>query len=347
MRVNPASSSRQHPKDQARPPVVLQVLPALETGGVERGTVEIADAIVQAGGVALVASSGGRMAAAVERVGGEHICLQLASKNPAVIWRNAGRLAALIRERGIDIERVIAISRHIAAHLIGTHGTDPAKVRIIPRGVDPDIFDPTAVSGSRVVRLVKQWRLLDSMRIVMLPGRLTRWKGQEVLIDALAKLHRPDVCCVFVGSDQGRHNYALSLVRRAEALGISGQVRLVGDCDDMPAALLLADVVVNASIEPEGFGRTVIEAQAMARPVIATAHGGAAETVSDGDTGWLVTPGDADSLAAVLAEALDMPDQERQALGERAREAVRRGYTTLAMQHATLAVYDELLAPAS
>ncbi len=102
---------------------------------------------------------------------------------------------------------------------------------------------------------------------------------------------------VLVGADQGRHRYSAELVAQAERLGVAERVRLVGHCDDMPAALMLADVVVNASTEPEAFGRVVIEAQAMARPVIATDHGGAVETVEHGVTGWRVPPGDADALA--------------------------------------------------
>jgi len=164
-----------------------------------------------------------------------------------------------------------------------------------------------------------------------------------VLIEALAKLRRPDVCCVLVGGERGRERYAASLVRQAERVGVAAQVRMVGECDDMPAALLLADVVVNASTEPEGFGRTIIEAQAMRRLVIASDHGGATETVEDGLTGWRVPPGDAGALAAAIQRALDLSEAERQALGERAREAVRRSYTTEAMQQATLNVYRELL----
>ena len=150
------------------------------------------------------------------------------------------------------------------------------------------------------------------------------------------------MCCVLVGSDQGRRRYAEGLIRQAEALGIADRVRLVGECDDMPAALMLADVVVHASTRPEAFGRVVIEAQAMGRPVIASDLGGPVETVEHGITGWRVPPGDADALAQAIEAALALPEEERAALAVRAREAVLRRYTVAAMQAATLEVYREV-----
>jgi glycosyltransferase involved in cell wall biosynthesis len=372
-------------------PVVLQVLPSLVTGGVERGTVEMTQAVADRGWVALVASAGGRMVAAVERAGGRHLTLPLDSKSPLDIWRNGERLAGLIRAEQVAIvharsrapawsawlacrrtgarfvttyhgtyaedlpfkrhynavmargERVIAASRFIAGLIVERHAIDPARIRVIPRGVDPAVFDPGSVSDDRVVRLARAWRLPVGAQVVLLPGRLTGWKGQTVLISALARLQRRDVCCVLVGSDQGRKRHASDLLRQANALGVADRLHVAGECDDMPAALTLADVVVHASTEPEAFGRVVIEAQAMARPVIASDLGGPTETVEHGVTGWRVAPGDADVLAAAIDHALTLPVAERIAMGARARAAVLRGYTVAAMQAATLAVYDELL----
>ncbi|MBS0641808.1 MAG: glycosyltransferase, partial [Proteobacteria bacterium] len=176
--------------------------------------------------------------------------------------------------------------------------------------------------------------------VVMLPGRLTAWKGHTVLLDAVARLERPEVVAVLVGSHQGRHSYAAALQAQAAQLGITEQLRIVGNCDDMPAALKLADVVVHASTQPEAFGRVVIEAQAMARPVIASDLGGPVETVQHEATGWRVPPGDPDALAAALRRALDLSPDARAALGARARASVP---TVRAMQDATLDVYEEVL----
>ena len=372
-------------------PVVLQVLPALEGGGVERGTVEITAAIAQAGGRALVTSAGGRMVGLVERAGGRHFAMPLNSKNPWRIWRNAVALAALIRREDVDIvharsrapawsawlaakragvrfvttyhapykedlpfkrrynavmargQIVIAISHFIAGVIRSQHGVPAARIRVIPRGVDPDIFDPNRVSIDRIRKLAGAWRVPDGHPTIMLPGRLTRWKGQTVLIEALARMRNREACVVLVGSDQGRVKYSAELIALAERLGVAARVRLVGHCDDMPAALKLSDVVVNASTEPEGFGRVVIEAQAMARPVVGTDHGGAVEAIEHGVTGWRVPPGDPDALAAVLDQALAMTGEERAALGLAAREAVKCHYTVRAMQAATIDVYRDVL----
>ncbi|MDA8250628.1 MAG: glycosyltransferase family 4 protein, partial [Rhodospirillales bacterium] len=234
--------------------------------------------------------------------------------------------------------RVIAISRFIADLIVRRHSVDPERIRVIPRGVDPAVFDPATVAPERLRRLVESWGLPPGRRVAMLPGRLARWKGQAVFVRALAGR---DAVGVLVGDARQHSSYARELVAEATRCGVD--LRLVGHCDDMPAALLLADVVVSASVEPEAFGRVVIEAQAMARPVIAAAHGGAAETIEHGATGLLVPPGDAAALGAALDRVLAMPAEARAALGARARDAVRANYTVAAMQAATLGVYREVL----
>jgi glycosyltransferase involved in cell wall biosynthesis len=366
----------------------LQVLPSLVTGGVERGTVEMAKAIVEAEGVALVASAGGPMVRQIERAGGTHIALQLTTKSPLGIWRNARALEALIHDRNVSLVHarsrapawsawlacqrtgvpfvttyhgtygesfppkrlynsvmargriVIAASHFIADLVAARHHVDVSRIRIIPRGVDPAVFDPATVSGSRIAKLAADWRVPDNMRIVTLPARLTAWKGHSVLLDAMARLNRPDVMCVFVGSSQERHGYVRDLERKALRLGISDRLRLVGQCNDMPAAMCLSDIVVHASTKPEAFGRVVIEAQAMGRPVIASDLGGPVETVRHGETGWRVKPGNPDALAAAIELALDLDPEARLSLGQRARASVP---TVRAMQDATLDVYEAVL----
>ncbi|MCX7381240.1 MAG: glycosyltransferase family 4 protein [Alphaproteobacteria bacterium] len=372
-------------------PIILQVLPALDGGGVERGTVEVTQAICRAGGGAVVASAGGRLVPAIEHAGGRHVTMPLDSKNPWRIWRNAARLATLIQAASVDIvharsrapawsawlaarrtgvhfvttyhapygedfvgkrrynavmargEIVIAISHFIADLIQRRHGIAPERIRVVPRGVDPAIFDPERVSTDRKVKLAKVWRVPDGAPTIMLPGRLTRWKGQTVLIEALAMMENREACLVLVGDDQGRRKFTAELVALAERLGVGERVRLVGHCDDMAAALMLSDVVVNPSIAPEGFGRVVIEAQAMARVVVGTDHGGAAETIEHGVTGFHVKPGDAEALAVQIDAALRLPEAERTAIGAAARASVSARYTTAGLQAATIDVYREVL----
>jgi glycosyltransferase involved in cell wall biosynthesis len=368
---------------------VLQVLPRLVMGGVERGTIDVAAALVAYGWNAVVASEGGPMARELDRIGAKHVALPLAAKNPFVIRNNIDRLAGLIMQCNADIvharsrapawsaryaaqrtgrhfvttfhnaygigsflkqrynavmatgERVIAISQFVANHVASTYGVGPDRLRLIPRGVDVTRFDPDTVSPERMVRLMHAWRLPDGAHTVLLPGRLTRWKGQLVFIEALARLNRPDVHAVILGA--GDAGYRRELEKAVAASGGGATFRFIDDCPDMAAAYMLADIVVSASTQPEGFGRIIIEAQAMGRPVIATAHGGAQETITPGDTGWLVPPGDAAALAAALAQALDQDPAARLAMSRREIAHVRTYFTSSLMAARTLTVYRELL----
>jgi glycosyltransferase involved in cell wall biosynthesis len=376
-------------------PAILQVLPRLETGGVERGTIDITAAIVEAGWRAVVVSGGGQMVREVERAGGLHVTLPMYSKSPLVMRANIRRLAALIRLHGVHIvharsrapawsalaasrrtgahfvttfhgaynesnvfkrrynsvmakgERVIAISEFIADRVVSAYGAEPDRVRVIHRGIDLDIFHPSAVSPERMIQLSGEWRLPDAAPVIMLPGRLTRWKGHEVLIEALARLGRNDVRCVLVGAEQGRDRYRRDIDDHIARAGVGRFVQIVGDCRDMPAAYMLADVVVSASTDPEAFGRVAAEAQAMGRPVIATNHGGARETVVPGETGWLVPPGDPDALSTALGEALSMTAQRRESMARSAIGHVALNFSRAHMCAATLQVYDEVLAAAA
>jgi glycosyltransferase involved in cell wall biosynthesis len=374
---------------ERRAPCVLQVLPALVTGGVERGAVDLAQALAQRGWISLVASSGGPMVRELERAGARHITLPLDSKNPFVMRANVARLADAIAEHRVDIVharsrapawsaraaakrtgtrfvttfhnaygaktalkrrynavmgtggRVIAISEFVARHAIETYGIPEERVRVVPRGIDMTRFAPDRIAHDRFIALARQWGLPDGEPVIMLPGRLARWKGHAVLIAALRVLGRPALTCLFVGSGGERYRRALEadMARNPPPCA----VRFVGECRDMPAAYKLADVVVSASTEPEGFGRVAVEAQAMGRPVIATAHGGALETVLPGETGWLVPPGDAAALAAALAQALDLAPEARLALGDLAMAHVHANFTVERMTERTIAIYAELL----
>lgn len=373
-------------------PVVLQIVPSLVTGGAERGCVDVAAAVVEAGGTALVASSGGPMVHELVRAGAEHVTLPLATKRPWSIRRNARHLAELIGARGVDIvharsrapawsaflacrktgtpfvttfhapyaitsplkrwynsvmargERIIAISDYVARYIAANYRVDASRIRVIPRGIDFERFSPDRVGAERVVQLARRWRLADGVPVILLAARLTRWKGQLVMLDALARLNRRDVRCMLVGSSQGRVAYRRELEQRIGELGLGAVVRIDEDCNDMPAAYMLSDVVVHASTDPEGFGRVIVEAQAMGRPVIASNLGAPPDAIRHGETGWLAPPGDPDALAELLDIALSLDPEERSAMADRAMAFAHENFSRRSMTESTIEVYDEVLA---
>ena len=373
---------------------VLQVIPGLETGGAERTTIEIAEALVGAGHEALVASEGGTMEAELTAVGGELIRLPMASKNLFTLLDNAARMKALIKSRGIDIvharsrapawsamravqktdakfvttyhgtynatsgpkrfynsvmargDRVIANSEFIRDHIMAEHGLSRDAITVIPRGVDVDRFNITEAVKRRGLDLASEWALPGGRFIVVLPARLTRWKGQLVAIEALGQLktqgHRLPVL-VLVGGDQGRTAYREELELRIGRHGLERDVWIVGHCGDMPGAFAIADVALNPSTDPEAFGRTAAEASAAGLPVIVADHGGAREVVDEGVTGWRTPPDDAVALANTLQVAMELDIASRKAMGQAGRQRIVNRFTVTSLQTSTLRVYRELL----
>ncbi|MDB5490989.1 MAG: glycosyl transferase group 1 family protein [Micavibrio sp.] len=240
-------------------------------------------------------------------------------------------------------ERVIAISNFVAQYLRDSFGLGDDVIRIVHNGIALERFHPTTVTPERMIKISRQWRLPDGASVIMMPGRLTRWKGHHVLIEAMALLDRADVFCVMIGSDQGRTEYRTELETAIATRGLEGRVRIIDHCDDMPSAYMLSTVVVSASTDPEGFGRVPVEAQAMGRPVIATDHGGAQETIRRGETGWLIPPNDPAALARAIEEALSLSQQQRAILATRAMAHVAETFTRERMIDHTLNVYAELI----
>ncbi len=376
---------------KSRAPTVLQVLPRLVTGGVERGTIDIANAIIEGGGRAIVVSAGGPMVQELERSKIEHYELPVDRKNPITMRQNIQRLKKIIETHQVDIiharsrapawsawhaarrtkihfittfhgtyghgnwfkrkyntimtkgDRIIAISDFIAGHILKIYGVPSSKIRVIPRGVDIEKFSPNKISQERRIKLANEWRLPDDKPIIILPGRLSRWKGHTVFIEAIKKLRRADIHCLIVGSDHDRESYRHELERQIEKYGMQENIHVVGHCNDMPAAYMITDIVISASTDPEAFGRIMVEGQSLGRLVIGTNHGGSAETVIEGQTGWLVKPNDPNDLADTINRVLKLTNHQRERVAEAASDRVRRYYSKEIMCVKTLDVYNELI----
>ena len=263
----------------------------------------------------------------------------------------AKRLYNSVMARG-DV--VIANSHYTADLIRMRYGTPLDRLRVIYRGVDDRWFDKGKIASQRVSSLRKEWGVPPGARVILNAARLTRWKGQSVLIEAAKRLREQgklaDAVVVLAGDAQGRGGYQRQLEQAAQKAGLSERVRIVGHVDDMPAAFLSAHVAVIASIEPEAFGRAAAEAQMMGTPVIATDIGAPPETVrsaprvaAEEATGWLVPPNDAGRLAEALAAALALAPEERARIGDRAHAHVKRSFSLEGMKQQTLKVYDDLL----
>jgi glycosyltransferase involved in cell wall biosynthesis len=252
-------------------------------------------------------------------------------------------------------DRVIANSRFTAGLINGQYTVPPEHLHVIYRGFDVSAFDAATVVPERIARLREAWGIAPGQRVVLQAARLTRWKGHSHTIEAARLLKERnqlgDAVVVFAGDTQGREDYRAELQAEIDSADLTGIVRLVGHCDDIPAAFTLADIAVVASTRAETFGRTSIESQAAGCPVIVSDVGAASENVvaqSDGEdfTGWVVPTADAQALAGCLAEALTLSPAALAAIGDRARTHARARFALHDMQRATLAVYDELLGTA-
>ena len=203
-------------------------------------------------------------------------------------------------------------------------------------------FDVEHISAERMIKLMEENNIPEDKPIVTLIGRLTNWKGQKLLVEALNKIKDEDFHCLFIGDDQGRIKYSEELRQKIEQYGMTDRYTFIRHVSDVPAAMMLSDIVLSTSIEPEAFGRIAIEGQAMGRLVIASNIGGSVETVIDGVTGKLFESGNADDLAQAIRWALHLSKEEKEKIGAAAIKNVKEHFTKQIMCDKTIKVYEEL-----
>ena len=370
---------------------IVQILPAMVSGGVERGTVEIAGAIQKHGGRAIVISRGGPMVRYLNRLGATHYQLDVHTKNPFRWPQVRSRLKAILSRENADLvhvrsrvpawialpaaatlgiatvstvhgrfiatsafkrvynrkllktDHVIAISNYVKELITRQYVGVEGRLTVVHRGVDIDLFNPNNVNQARIVNLVEVLSIPEDVPVIMLPARATKWKGHQILLQALAKIKDRPFICLMIGAGDGKLAFMSELVRYGQQLGLEGRFRLTPLVNDMPAALMVADVVAMPSITPEPFGRVALEAQAMGRPIVAVDHGGATESIRHGETGWLAIPDDADSLASALQSALDLNPRKRKTLATAARQHIEANFSTETMCWQTIKIYRRVL----
>ena len=368
-----------------RPLTVVQLLPALESGGVERSTLEIAEALVRAGHRALVVSAGGRLVAPLRALGAEHIALDLGRKSLLTL-RHVPTLRALLARERVDLvharsrlpawiallalrglpsdrrprlvttvhglnspsrysavmtrgERVICVSQTVRDYVLRHYPrTDPNTLRVIPRGIDPATFPraPLPDRDARIWAAATHPALAGDGPLLLLPGRGTRLKGHADALALLAALRGDgsDARLWLPGArEAGREAYIAELEAQAAELGIGGALAFTAPLDAIARAYAASDLVLQLSGKPEAFGRTVVEALAVGRPVLGWAQGGVGDLLAELQPAGAVAPFDSAALHAAARRLLAHPPTP----------AVTIPHTLLAMQEATLAVYAELL----
>jgi len=250
-----------------------------------------------------------------------------------------------VERRQMQADALIAVSDHVARDALQRFPAIEDRLEIIPPGINLDRFDPAVVRVDRVIRLARELRVPDGSHLVLCPGRFDEDRGQKILIDAMERLERDDVFCLLLGSAGAPTAFERELERAIEAAGLNGRVQIGPYVEDMPAAYMLADVVVSTGGARQGFSRTLVEAQAMGRPVIAEDGGGAAETLLPGVTGWLAAAGDPAALAAALQEALSLGIERRAELARTAQEHVRGRYGLARADRRLVELYQRLSRP--
>ena len=218
---------------------------------------------------------------------------------------------------------------------------------VIFRGINVDYFDSSTTLDSEESRLISDWEVDKNKKIILMPGRLTAWKGQETFIEALnfvnKELGYDSFNAVILGSDQGRDIYTKKIKRLAEQYRLTSQLKFIEHCKNMPLAYKISDIVVSASVEPEAFGRVAVEAQSMEKPIIASDIGGSNETISDNVTGFLFQSGNAEALSKKIVEALQLDESRLKSIGIEGRKNIIKKFNVEKMCFSTYSEYKKLL----
>lgn len=372
-------------------PGILQVLPKLNSGGVEREVLDISEAIVKSGYRSYVASSGGPLVKQIEKNGSKHFNLALDSKNPFVIISNIFSLKKIILENNIDIihaqsrapawsayfaaklakchfittihgahstkglgkklynsvmtkgEKVIVVSNFIAQYAKKNYKFNHNKLQLIHCGTDLDKFNYKNIDKNRIIKLAEQLHIPFDKPIITLAARFSKNKGHSFLLEAIAKLPKNSITCLFVGDYSTNLKYKEELQNKINKSGLFNNIIFTGNVIDMPIIYALSDIIACVSTKPEAFGLVSIEAQALGKQVIACNIGGICETIIPGKTGWLVEPNNSNQLANYIQQILQMSDKEKIKSADLSRKNIEDNFSLATMNIKVINTYKNIL----
>ena len=261
-----------------------------------------------------------------------------------------GKLKRFYNSVMVRSDLIIAGSNFIFSHIKENYSeflTLKKKFLVIFRGINVDYFDPSSKLEEDEKKLLKDWNIDKEKKIILVPGRLTSWKGQEMLIEAVnltkVELGYEAFHLVILGSDQGRNLYKKKLIRITEQHHLTNQIKFIDHCKDMALAYKVSDIIVSPSIEPEAFGRVAVEAQSMEKLIIASNIGGSNETIINEKTGFLFEAGDVNSLSKKIIQALTMDETSLNLIGKEGRKNVIKKFNVEKMCFSTYSEYKRLL----
>lgn len=374
-------------------PKVLQLLPELNQGGVERGTIDIAKTLKAKKIDNFVCSNGGRLLKELDNASIVHFTLPVHSKNPINVIRNIFRLKDIIKENDINIvharsrapawsayfackltdcnfittfhgvysgehalkryynsillkgKRVIAVSNYVVKHIETKYRVGLERIKVIYRGVDLKLFNPKKISEERTKKIKEEIEFGDfSGKVILITARISRKKGHLYMLKALNYIKDIDYKFVIVGQVNSNHfQYKKEIEETIKAYGMQDKVLFHGPVSDVPALYNLADIIVSPKSEAEAFGRTIIEAQAMKKIVIATKIGAPVEIIDDGETGFLVSPNDPSEMTEVLKKIFKMNSKQIAKITKQAHDKLVKNYSLDNMCDETLKLYREVL----
>ena len=262
----------------------------------------------------------------------------------------SGKLKRFYNSVMVRSDLIIAGSNFIFSHIKENYSeflTNQKKFLVIFRGINVDYFDSSTKLENDEKNLLKKWNINDEKKIILMPGRLTSWKGQELFIEAInlvkIELGYEAFHAIILGNDQGRDLYKKKLIRLTEQYRLTNQIKFIDHCEDMALAYKVSNIIVSASIEPEAFGRVAVEAQSMKKLIIASNIGGSNETINDEKTGFLFKSGDAESLSKKIIHALTMDETSIKLIGKEGRSNIIKKFNVEKMCFSTYSEYKRLL----
>ena len=369
---------------------ILQIVPALNTGGVERGVLEISKFIVQNNLRSVIISSGGKLEYQVIKTGGKHYKLDVYTKNPFKWGSLRTKIEEIIKNENVDLIHVcsrvpawiasplskklnlplitsvhsrfrkqnifknyynsiltkgnyiIAISKHIQNSILESYPHLKSKIRVIYRGVDQTLFNKSKIPAARMINQLRLMEIQDGKPVILMASRPKFWKGQMLLIEALSKV-RTDFQCILIGAADGKLSFQKKLINLINNFNLGPKIKLTSSTTDIQAAFMMGDVIVMPSIDPEPFGRIIIEGQSLEKIVVGFDHGGVSETIIDGQTGFLAKPKSVTSLADKIELALNLDNSERKKITKLAKKNVEKNFSHLRMCSDTIDLYKKCL----